>query len=98
MAQLTPEQKRSYEEQGYTVCPGLISADDAAELQRAVDEMMAQAVGLPCIQTEMFDFEPSHTPEGAPRVRRIKRPDRHSEAFNRLLRNPRLMGVVAQLL
>lgn len=96
--QLTPEQKRSYEEQGYTVCPGLISPSDVAELQLAVDEMMAQAAGLPATQTEMFDFEPSHTPDGRPRVRRIKRPDRHSEPFNRLLRNSRLMGVVAQLL
>lgn len=96
--QLTADQKLSYEKHGYTVCPGLISSSDTVELRLAVDEMMAQAVGLPCAQTEMFDFEPSHTPEGEPRVRRIKRPDRHSEPFNRLLRNQRLMGVVAQLL
>ena len=95
--QLTAQQRREYDELGFTLCPALISAADAAELRLAVDEMLAQAEGLSAASHELFDFEDSHSPR-APRVRRIKRPDRVSDPFRRLLRDRRICGVVAQLL
>ena len=99
MIQLLPQQRESYATQGYCLCPGLIDPATTRALQQAVDEMLDSAAGMPRVQTEMFDFEESHTPDLAlPRVRRIKRPDRHSDPFRQLLRDPRLMGVVAQIL
>ena len=68
--QLSAEQQREYAELGYTLCPQLISPDEALELQAAVDEMLEQARGLPNEHTEMFDFEATHTPD-SPRVRRM---------------------------
>ena len=61
--QLTPQQKESYATSGYCLCPGLIEPDAARGLQHAVDEMLASAAGMPREQTELFDFEESHTPE-----------------------------------
>ena len=95
--QLSAEQQREYAELGYTLCPQLITPDEALELQAAVDEMLEQARGLPNEHTDMFDFEATHTPD-APRVRRIKRPDIRSDPFRRLLRHPNICGALAQLL
>ena len=95
--QLSAEQQREYAELGYTLCPQLITPDEALELQAAVDEMLEQARGLPNEHTEMFDFEATHTPD-SPRVRRIKRPDIRSDPFRRLLRHPNICGALAQLL
>ena len=97
VVQLTAQQRKEYEAEGFTLCPALISSQDAAELRAAVDDMLAQAEGLRAEPNSLFDFEDSHTPD-EPRVQRIKRPDRVSDPFRRLLRDRRICGVVAQLL
>jgi len=47
--------------------------------------------------TDVYDLEESHTPE-KPRVRRIKTPHKHFPFFAELTRNPRITGVLAQLI
>ena len=81
------EQRREYEELGYTLFPSLIDASTIAELQRAVDAMVEHNVGD-------FSFEPSDPSL----IQRITGPHRHSRAFAALTRHPALCGVVAKLI
>jgi len=47
--------------------------------------------------TDMYDLEPGHRPED-PRVRRVKTPHRFFPVFQQLLRHPRLVAVLQDLL
>jgi hypothetical protein len=47
--------------------------------------------------TDMYDLEPGHRPDD-PRVRRVKTPHRFFPVFQQLLRHPRLVSVLQDLL
>ena len=81
---------------GYLVVPDVFDAGLLAEIRRAVDAIIADA-GKVTTHNDVYDLEESHTPE-QPRVRRIKTPHKHFPFFAELTRNPRITGVLAQLI
>jgi len=96
---LSSEQKQQYEEEGYLLLEGLIPPVLVQELQKEVERMEALASGLEK-STAVFDLEESHDSSdksSPPRVRRVTRPDKLSDAFARLMRHPRILGVCKQL-
>jgi len=95
-ARLTKAEVEQYRELGYLVVPGVFDAELLAEIRRAVDAIIADA-GKVTTHTDVYDLEESHTPE-QPRVRRIKTPHKHFPFFAELTRNPRITGVLAQLI
>jgi ectoine hydroxylase-related dioxygenase (phytanoyl-CoA dioxygenase family) len=95
-ARLTKAEIEQYRELGYLVVPGVFDAELLAEIRRAVDAIIADA-GKVTTHTDVYDLEESHTPE-QPRVRRIKTPHKHFPFFAELTRNPRITGVLAQLI
>ena len=95
-AMLTKAEIEQYRELGYLVVPGVFDAELLAEIRRAVDAIIADA-GKVTTHTDVYDLEESHTPE-KPRVRRIKTPHKHFPFFAELTRNPRITGVLAQLI
>ena len=95
-AMLTKAEIEQYRELGYLVVPGVFDAELLAEIRRAVDAIVADA-GKVTTHTDVYDLEESHTQQ-APRVRRIKTPHKHFPFFAELTRNPRITGVLAQLI
>ena len=95
-AMLTKAEIEQYRELGYLVVSGVFDAELLAEIRRAVDAIIADA-GKVTTHTDVYDLEESHTPE-KPRVRRIKTPHKHFPFFAELTRNPRITGVLAQLI
>ncbi len=95
-AMLTKAEIEQYRELGYLVVPGVFDAELLAEIRRAVDAIIADA-GKVTTHTDVYDLEESHTQQ-APRVRRIKTPHKHFPFFAELTRNPRITGVLAQLI
>ena len=93
---LTKGEIEQYHELGYLVVPDVLDAGLLAEIRRTVDAIVADA-GKVTTHTDVYDLEESHTPE-APRVRRIKAPHKHFPFFAELTRNPRITGILAQLL
>ncbi len=93
---LTKAEIEQYRELGYLVVPDVFDAQLLAEIRRTVDAIVADA-GKVTTHTDVYDLEESHTPE-APRVRRIKAPHKHFPFFAELTRNPRITGILAQLL
>jgi hypothetical protein len=47
--------------------------------------------------TDVFDLEPSHTPEN-PRVRRLKDPVKHHPVYDQTMRHPTILDIVEQLI
>jgi phytanoyl-CoA hydroxylase len=95
-ARLTKAEVEQYRELGYLVVPDVFDAGLLAEIRRTADAIIADA-GKVTTHTDVYDLEESHTPE-APRVRRIKTPHKHFPFFAELTRNPRITGILAQLI
>jgi ectoine hydroxylase-related dioxygenase (phytanoyl-CoA dioxygenase family) len=93
---LSPADVQRYREQGYLVVPGLL---DPATLERARAELARILEGARAVttHTDRYDLEPGHRPD-APRVRRVKMPHRFYPVFTDLMRHPRMLAVVNDLL
>ena len=84
-----------YRENGYVVVPGVLEPALVESLRQEMSEILDKARGLTA-HTDVYDLEPGHRPD-APRVRRIKTPHRFLPGFEKLYRNPRLVGIVQKL-
>jgi phytanoyl-CoA hydroxylase len=85
-----------YREHGYIVVPDVLDTQTLGAACQVIAELVAGAHGV-TDHTEIYDLEPSHRPE-MPRVRRIKTPHLHHEIFRRIMRTPRMVGILKQLL
>ncbi len=85
-----------YRERGYVVVPDLLDAPTLSAARQVIAEFIERARGVTG-HTEIYDLEPSHRPD-APRVRRIKTPHLHHELFRRIMRTPRMIEILKQLL
>jgi phytanoyl-CoA hydroxylase len=85
-----------YRQNGYLVVPDVLSPAELDETRRVTDELVAAARGIRS-HTDVYDLEDS---QGAstPRVRRIKAPHRLHQAYAALVRHPRIVEVLQQLL
>ena len=92
---LTEAQKREYDEVGAIVVPDVLTPEEVAELRRVTDGFVERARQV-TRHDEIYDLEDTHTPE-TPRVRRIKAPHLHHEAYARLVRHPRIVEVLQDL-
>lgn len=92
---LTDAQKREYEEVGAIVVPDVLSMEEVAELRRVTDGFVERARQVSA-HDAIYDLEDSHTP-AMPRVRRIKAPHLHHDAYAKLTRHPRIVAVLQDL-
>jgi ectoine hydroxylase-related dioxygenase (phytanoyl-CoA dioxygenase family) len=85
-----------YREQGYLVVPDVL---DAPTLRIVGSEMTRILDGARAISahTDVYDLEPGHRADD-PRVRRVKTPHRFFPVFQRLMRHPRLVAILQDLL
>ena len=84
-----------YRREGFIVVPDVVSAEDIAELRAVTDEFV-EASRQAREHTDVFDLEPGHRAE-APRLRRIKTPDKHHPAYARMVRHPKIVSVLQRL-
>ncbi|MEQ9642172.1 MAG: phytanoyl-CoA dioxygenase family protein [Alphaproteobacteria bacterium] len=89
-------QLADYRDKGFTVVADIFTADEVAAMRAVIDELIAGAAGL-TTHDEIYDLEPSHTPE-RPRVRRIKAPFKVHPIFDRMVRHPRLIAALTRLI
>jgi ectoine hydroxylase-related dioxygenase (phytanoyl-CoA dioxygenase family) len=93
---LTPQQVDTYRADGFVMVPEVLTQAEMQELRDTVDDIVRGAAKVTS-HTDVYDLEDGHTPE-APRVRRIKTPHKHFDYFKRLVRHPRITGMVAALI
>lgn len=93
---LSKREVEQYRDLGYLVVADVLDAQLLTDVRRMVDAIVAEASKV-STHTDVYDLEESHTPE-KPRVRRIKAPHKHFPFFAGLVRQPRITGILAQLL
>jgi phytanoyl-CoA hydroxylase len=93
---LTEAQRKQYQEQGFLVVEGILSAGEVSALQEVAEDWVAQSRNV-TTNDDLFDLEPAHRPE-APAVRRVKSPHLASQIFASLAVHPGILGAVSDLI
>jgi phytanoyl-CoA hydroxylase len=93
---LSEEQLRRYSRDGYVAVDGVLDAGELTEL-RDVTDMFVDRSREVDTNTDVFDLEPGHTAQ-SPKLRRLKDPYRQHPAYERLLRDERILNMVEQLI
>ncbi len=92
---LSDTQIASYRRDGYIVVPDVFSAAEIAELRRVTDGFVDRAAAI-AANDAIYDLEDSHS-TAEPRVRRIKTPHAHDDAYFRASRHPTLIAILKDL-
>jgi len=92
---LTKDQVDFYNTNGYVTVAGVLQSEETEELRRVTEEFVDKSRQA-TEHTDEFDLEPGHTAE-APRLRRLKYPERQHPAYDRVMRNETIIDMVAQL-
>lgn len=93
---LTQEQIDLYHTEGYLALSGVFSPDRIAELSAVTDQFVEKSREV-TESGDVFDVEEGHTAE-RPRLRRLRHPYQQHEAYNRAMRDERVMRVITQLI
>jgi phytanoyl-CoA hydroxylase len=93
---ISKQQLDSYRENGYVVVENVVDADMLGAVKTVIGGLIDNAKGL-TTHDDVYDLEPSHTPD-APRVRRIKKPTRVHPLFDQLIKSPRMVVILQPLL
>jgi len=93
---ITSKQVDFYKENGYIVVEDVVDAGNRATMKAVVADLIDKARGLTA-HTDVYDLEPSHTPEN-PRVRRIKKPTQVHPIFDRVVKSPAMKQILTALL
>jgi phytanoyl-CoA hydroxylase len=93
---ITRKQVDFYHEKGYIVVEDVVDAATRDEVKAVIADLVSKAKGL-TTHNDVYDLEPSHTPE-TPRVRRIKKPTQVHPVFDRLVKSPNMVGILTALL
>jgi phytanoyl-CoA hydroxylase len=93
---ITRKQVDFYHEKGYIVVEDVVDAATRDEVKAVIADLVSKARGL-TTHNDVYDLEPSHTPE-TPRVRRIKKPTQVHPVFDRLVKSPNMVGILTALL
>ena len=92
---LTRSQIDEYNEVGAIVVTDILSDAELHRLRAVTDDLVGRARGL-TTHDDVYDLEDSHTPDN-PRVRRIKATHLQHPEYARLMRHPKIIGVLADL-
>ncbi|MCI2418238.1 phytanoyl-CoA dioxygenase family protein [Saccharopolyspora sp. K220] len=93
---LHEQQISDYRERGFIAVDDVLTPAEVAEIRAATDEFVERSRAV-TTHTDVFDLEPGHSAE-SPRLRRLKQPHLRHGAFDRALRNDRILDIVGQLI
>src|SRR5262245_57495721 len=95
MTMLTEAQRAAYDRDGVIVVPDVFTAAEIAELRAVTDEFVRNSAPI-AVNDAIYDLEDTHS-AADPRVRRIKTPQAHHDAYFRASRNEKVVAILKDL-
>jgi len=86
----------AYRRDGVVMVPDVLDAATIEKLRRVVAELITGAAQV-SQHDDVYDLEPSHTPE-TPRVRRIKSPHKVHRLFDQIVRGQPVIDILTKLI
>jgi phytanoyl-CoA hydroxylase len=96
LAMLSEKDVAAYRRDGVVMVPDVLDGAMIGELRRVVAELVAGAAQV-SQHDDVYDLEPSHTPE-MPRVRRIKSPHKVHRLFDQIVRGQPVIDILTKLI
>jgi len=93
---LNDEQVEFYRKNGYLVVEDVLGPEELETVHAIVDDFVEKSRHI-TEQSGHFDLEPGHTPDH-PKVRRLSTPVGYHPFFDNLMRDDRILGLVAPLI
>lgn len=93
---ISSKQVEFYKENGYVLVENVLDEQTRAQMKSVITDLIAKARGV-TKHTDVYDLEPTHTPEN-PRVRRIKKPNLVHPVFWDFCKSPKMIEVLTALL
>lgn len=93
---LSQEQIETYNRDGFIVVEDVFSPDEVAELRAVTDDFVEKSRQV-SEHDNVYDLEPTHS-ASEPRVRRIKTPHLHHDAYRRAVNHPGVLEVLKPLI
>ena len=93
---ITQKQLEDYRRDGYVVVDNVLAPATVEKIRSVIEGLVDKAGGV-TTHNEIYDLEPTHTPEH-PRVRRIKTPHKVDPLFWEVVRSPNIVAVLKALL
>lgn len=93
---LTDQQIATYRQDGFLVVDNVLSADEVQALRAVTDAFVENAREVEA-HNEVYDLEPSHS-ASEPRVRRIKTPHSQHEVYAGIMRHPKILAILQQVI
>ncbi len=93
---ITPAQIEFYRTNGYLAVENVITSEQLKEADRVIDEFVEKSRAV-TTHNEVYDLEPTHTPE-RPLIRRIKSPTKWHPFFDSLMRSDAILDIVEPLI
>jgi ectoine hydroxylase-related dioxygenase (phytanoyl-CoA dioxygenase family) len=87
---------QAYKRDGVIIVPDVLGADTLSRLRAVIAELVAGSAKT-LEHTEVYDLEPGHTAE-APRVRRIKAPQKVHPLFDEVVRSAPVLDILKKLI
>jgi len=85
-----------YRENGYLVVPDVVDSEQIETLRAATNAMVDES-RMVTEHTVAYDLEETHS-QNAPRVRRIKTPHKWHEAYDAMVRHPKIIACLEALI
>jgi len=92
---LSAGQVDAYREEGFLIVENVLSADEVTALRAVTDGFVERARAV-SEHDDVYDLEPSHSAD-EPRVRRIKSPHAQHDVYAGIMRHPKVLGILQQL-
>ena len=92
---LTQAQIELYHRDGYLLVPDVLDTETVAELRQVSYEFVKKS-GEALESDDVYDIGPGHSAD-SPRLRRLKHPHTHHPVYERVVRNPAIVDIVADL-
>jgi ectoine hydroxylase-related dioxygenase (phytanoyl-CoA dioxygenase family) len=92
---ITDDEVTFYRDNGYLVVADILDEITLARLRGRVDAFVAASASVSSNDI-LYDLEDNHSAD-APRVRRLKSPDNHDEAFAALRAQPKVAAILSKL-
>src|ERR1043166_7145480 len=93
---ISDEMVQAYRRDGVIMVPEVLDKDTLAKVRSVLAELVAGAASV-TEHTDVYDLEPSHTPE-TPRVRRIKAPHKVHPIFDEIVRSKPVIDILTRLI
>ncbi|XP_066916500.1 probable alpha-ketoglutarate-dependent hypophosphite dioxygenase [Clytia hemisphaerica] len=94
---LQEEQKKQYEDDGYTIAKNLLSEEEVDEGRKALHQLIERGRSITDQEKVIYEFGEGHCYD-EPRIHRVRFPSQQHQTFDHFMKHPKLLDCIEDLI